>query len=202
MSKVIQNNVLFILMIYIQVLSICAQIFFQFLVEEFCEFFCFCRGYLGPGGLSENLTFPNCTGGAAGYIDRLLLGTDHIFQYPSAKWTYNTNMPFDPEGLLGILTSIITVILGLQAGKIFINCPTKWQRLVRFAVWTLLTGLLGGILCNFSQNAGWIPVNKNLWSLSYVLVLASMAFALLALFYLVIDEFDWWSGTPFYQAGM
>lgn len=34
-----------------------------------------------------------------------------------------------------------------------------------------------------------------------VFVSASMAFALLLAFYLVIDEFNWWSGTTLYQAG-
>lgn len=41
-------------------------------------------GYLGPGGIGDLGEFPNCTGGAAGYIDRLLLGDDHIYQHPSS----------------------------------------------------------------------------------------------------------------------
>ncbi|KAM7282345.1 TELO2-interacting protein 1 homolog isoform X2 [Ixodes scapularis] len=38
------------------------------------------RGYLGPGGLHLNGSHFNCTGGAAGYIDRTLLGGSHIYQ--------------------------------------------------------------------------------------------------------------------------
>lgn len=41
-------------------------------------------GYLGPGGIGDLGKYPNCTGGAAGYIDRLLLGEDHIYQHPSS----------------------------------------------------------------------------------------------------------------------
>lgn len=41
-------------------------------------------GYLGPGGIGDLGKYPNCTGGAAAYIDRLLLGDDHLYQHPSS----------------------------------------------------------------------------------------------------------------------
>lgn len=45
-------------------------------------------------------SYKNCMGGAAGYIDKLILGTNHIYQHPTAKKIYNSTA-FDPEGLLG-----------------------------------------------------------------------------------------------------
>lgn len=42
------------------------------------------RGYLGPGGIGDLGKHPNCTGGAAGYIDRVLLGDSHLYQHPSS----------------------------------------------------------------------------------------------------------------------
>jgi heparan-alpha-glucosaminide N-acetyltransferase len=42
--------------------------------------------------------FKNCTGGAAGYIDKLVFGTDHIYQHPTAQKWYFTEEPYDPEG--------------------------------------------------------------------------------------------------------
>lgn len=45
----------------------------------------FFRGYLGPGGLTAYSKYPNCTGGAAAYIDRLVLGTAHIYQWPTCR---------------------------------------------------------------------------------------------------------------------
>ena len=42
-------------------------------------------GYLGPGGISENSLYSNCTGGAAQYVDRLVLGERHIYQNPTFK---------------------------------------------------------------------------------------------------------------------
>lgn len=48
----------------------------------FCSYF---SGYLGPGGLSEGGKHYNCTGGAASYIDRMVLGTNHIYNHPTPK---------------------------------------------------------------------------------------------------------------------
>ena len=39
----------------------------------------FSSGYLGPGGLHDRGKHFNCSGGAAGYIDRLVLGDKHIY---------------------------------------------------------------------------------------------------------------------------
>lgn len=43
------------------------------------------RGYLGPGGIGDMGLYPNCTGGAAGFIDRWLLGEKHMYQNPSSQ---------------------------------------------------------------------------------------------------------------------
>ena len=69
-------------------------------------------GYIGPGGLHENGLHENCTGGAAGLIDRLILGENHVYQSPTCKDTYLTQVPYDPEGLLGCLTSCVLTYLG------------------------------------------------------------------------------------------
>lgn len=61
-----------------------------------------CRGYNGPGGYHNERKYFNCTGGAAGYIDRIVLGVNHIYQYPTIKRIYQSQ-PFDPEGLLGYI---------------------------------------------------------------------------------------------------
>jgi heparan-alpha-glucosaminide N-acetyltransferase len=63
---------------------------------------CFNSGYLGPGGKHDDWVAPECSGGAAGYIDRLLLGTKHLFQNSDARRVYG-GVPTDPEGLLGKL---------------------------------------------------------------------------------------------------
>ncbi|XP_054719973.1 heparan-alpha-glucosaminide N-acetyltransferase-like isoform X1 [Uloborus diversus] len=160
------------------------------------------RGYLGPGGLHDGAKHFNCTGGAAGFIDRLLLQESHLYQHPSSKPIYQFTLPHDPEGILGFLTSIFLVFLGLQAGKILL-CYKDWKnRVTRWMTWGLTLGILAGILCLFSKNDGYIPVNKNLWSVSFIFATGSLAFILLSICYLMIDVQNWWTGAPFYYAGM
>lgn len=60
---------------------------------------------------------------------------------------------------------------------------------------------MAGFLCDFSKEEGWIPLNKNLWSLSYVLLCSSLAFLFLSILLFTIDKKTWWNGAPFYQVG-
>lgn len=63
------------------------------------------RGYIGPGGLADYSAHPNCTGtlicavssdliisagGAAGYIDKMVFGENHMYQNPTCKEMYQT----------------------------------------------------------------------------------------------------------------
>ncbi len=75
-------------------------------------------GYIGPGGKHDYGKYQNCTGGkilynrifihlffiifsfvgAAGYIDRLILGISHLYDQPTCQEIYDTKIPYDPEG--------------------------------------------------------------------------------------------------------
>ena len=59
------------------------------------------RGYLGPGGLDEHGQHVNCTGGAAGYIDRKVFGDSHIYQNPTCKVSPVTEMLWLSLGCAG-----------------------------------------------------------------------------------------------------
>ncbi|XP_077206986.1 heparan-alpha-glucosaminide N-acetyltransferase-like isoform X2 [Paroedura picta] len=121
------------------------------------------RGYLGPGGIGDYGMYRNCTGGAAGYIDKWLLGENHIYRHPTCKELYKTTQPFDPEGILGTINSIVMAFFGLQAGKIILMYRQQpWSILKRFLIWAILLGIVSAILSNFTQNKGIIPINKNL----------------------------------------
>nr|CAI5862246.1 unnamed protein product [Callosobruchus analis] len=157
-------------------------------------------GYLGPGGLHQNRSYENCTGGATGYIDELILGT-HRYQYPTIYHVYEAR-PFDPEGILGCLTTILQAYLGVQAGVTLLVYKKHSQRLFRWLLWGIIVGALGGALCGFSKEDGLIPVNKNLWSLSFVLVTSCFAFSFLSLCYVLVDYKKIWTGKPFLFAGM
>jgi heparan-alpha-glucosaminide N-acetyltransferase len=158
-------------------------------------------GYIGPGGLHENASHVNCTGGAAGYLDRKILGITHLDQNPTCKEMYETKVPHDPEGLLGSLTSCLMTYLGVIAGHIFIHYKEPPKRVLRFISYGIVYGTITLILTKASRDDGWIPINKNLWSLSFILGMAGASLLVLTFFYLLIDVKGWYTGVPFIYPG-
>lgn len=161
-------------------------------------------GYLGPGGIDllvNGTGSPNCIGGAAGEVDRFILTSAHLYQNPTAKQVYHAGA-FDPEGVLGSMTSVFQVFLGLQAGMTLQAFTSHRSRIIRWLVWAAITGIIGAGLSSASMNDGVIPLNKNLWSLSFVMVTSCFAFFLLSVCYVLVDIIGVWTGAPFFQAGM
>ncbi|XP_025412388.1 heparan-alpha-glucosaminide N-acetyltransferase isoform X2 [Sipha flava] len=157
------------------------------------------KGYLGPGGLYNKSSNVNCTGGAAGYIDRLVFGEHHM--YPGSSKSVYQSIPFDPEGILSTLTNVLLVYMGVHAGRIILCYQYTNERIKRWIAWTIVLGLTGGILCNFSKEDGLIPFNKNLFSLSYTFITGSSAFLLFIMLFLIIEHWRLWSGSPFCEIG-
>ncbi|UJR37519.1 hypothetical protein I4U23_030221 [Adineta vaga] len=160
------------------------------------------RGYTGPGGKHRHAMYQNCTGGIAGYLDRTILGSSHIYDYPTCRDIYQTQLPYDPEGLLGILSGIFLCYLGAHAG----HCFAYSTRVIRTcALWIgsgLICGFFGLLLSEGGQSNSWIPINKNLWSLSFIFVLASLAFIILTILYLLVDVYQLFTGEPWLWLGM
>lgn len=159
------------------------------------------RGYLGPGGIGDNGLYADCPGGAAGYLDRYIFGDSHIFHDPTCRATYNCPS-YDPEGFLGTFTSIFLTYLGVQAGRVLVYYSSAAQRTSRWLLWAAVLGSISIGLCGGTQNGGVIPINKNLWSLSFVLAMAAAGFVLLTAMYALIDVFRLWSGAPLVSLGM
>lgn len=156
---------------------------------------------MGPGGKHNLLFKPNCIGGATGYIDRLIMGESHLYQRSAAKVLYESQ-PFDPEGVFGCLLTIVHVFFGVQTGMTLI-VHTNWlERLKRWLLWALCLGILAGALTLFSSDDGVIPINKHMWSLSFVFATSSLALILLSICYVLVDVRKFWSGCPFHYAGM
>jgi len=162
------------------------------------------QGYRGPGGLhdwSPDRNHSGCIGGITGYIDKAFFTKEHIYGNPTARGVYGAS-EFDPEGIFGTLTTIFQVWLGYQAGYTLQVYSDHKNRIGRWMAWSTVTGVIGAILCGGSQNGGLVPVNKNLWSISFVMVTSCFAFALLSFLYVIIDVKNWWKGQPFFYAGM
>jgi len=161
------------------------------------------RGYLGPGGIHDYMQHQNCTGGVTGYIDRQVITEAHMYQYERIRNVYDS-LVFDPEGLFGCLLTIVQVFLGVQCGVTLLAYPTAKDRLQRWLSWAVGLAAITAILTLFSVDNGIIPINKNLWSLSFVTVTSSLAFLLLSLVYFLVDVRnigdDFW--TIFLYPGM
>jgi heparan-alpha-glucosaminide N-acetyltransferase len=161
------------------------------------------RAYFGPGGIHDLGTHANCTGGVTGYIDRQFFGIEHMYNHARIRKVYDA-LVFDPEGLFGCLTTFLQVFLGVQSGMIFLTFPNPSDRIARFLSWgaTLLVITFGLTIGTWTQ--GIIPINKNLWSLSFVTLTSGFAFFLLALIYFIADVRklgdDFW--TIFLYPGM
>jgi predicted acyltransferase len=103
----------------------------------------------------------------------------------------------DPEGILSTIPAIGTCLLGVFTGERLRSSRSSSQKLVGM----LAVGVVGvtlGKLWGYE-----FPINKNLWTSSYVLFAAGLALLLLGFCYWTIDIKGWkaW-GKPFMMMGM
>jgi predicted acyltransferase len=121
------------------------------------------------------------------YIDRALLG-GHLWS-ESKTW--------DPEGLLSTLPAIATALIGILAGE--------WLRSERRGVRKVLGLVIAGAVLMLAGRLlhPYFPINKNLWTSTFVLFTGGFAMLLLAMCYWVVDLRGWkkWA-APFLVFGM
>ena len=121
-----------------------------------------------PGGVAPNLE-PETNLGA--WLDRTIFGA-HLW-VSSKTW--------DPEGLLSSLPAVGTTLLGYLAGTLFRRDLAPAEILKRLVVsGTLMTA--SGLIWDTV-----FPINKSLWTSSYVLFTAGLASLILAGFYWIAD---------------
>ena len=93
---------------------------------------------------------------------------------------------YDPEGLVSTIPAIVTAMLGMFTGS-FVKKKeySKGQKTIwMFIAAAVLLGL--GLLWNTV-----FPINKKLWTSSFVLVVGAYSVAMFALFYLIMDVLGW-----------
>ncbi|OKH39691.1 DUF5009 domain-containing protein [[Phormidium ambiguum] IAM M-71] len=130
-------------------------------------------------------------GNLGAWIDRLIITTAHLYKGDGY------NAMGDPEGLFSTLPAIATTLLGYFTGN--------WLRKQNPNTRTSINLALIGIICLF---IGWnwglfFPINKKLWTSSYVLFTTGWAIGLLAGCYELIEvrELRRW-GKPFEILGL
>jgi predicted acyltransferase len=107
------------------------------------------------------------------WLDRTVLTEPHLWK---------TSRTWDPEGLLGTLPALGTGLLGLLAGQwLRWPSPARLSKSVGLALAGGLVVVIGLIWNN------WFPINKALWTSSYVLFAGGLALELLALLYWLCD---------------
>ncbi|ETV99365.1 hypothetical protein, variant [Aphanomyces invadans] len=159
-------------------------------------------GYFGPGGLGDGGLYANCTGGAHLLVDLTIFGESYMGTGGTQASVYDTNGPWDPEGALNWLMVSFMAYIGYVVGGLFLQA-TNWKHKIGTLVSVgVVLALVGLALCEFKKNGGFIPINKNLWSLSFVLAVSGLACGALAVVYLLVDHFAVWGGTPFRENGM
>ncbi|MGB5371316.1 MAG: heparan-alpha-glucosaminide N-acetyltransferase domain-containing protein [Flavobacteriaceae bacterium] len=117
----------------------------------------------------------------ANYIDLQVLGT-HMWK-----------ADYDPEGLLSTIPAIVSALLGIFAGLILTSKQSKKA--------TLLMGMGGSFLIIGHLWDLFFPINKALWTSSFVLVTAGWANLVLALIYYLTDVKKIQFGSLFRYAG-
>ena len=120
-------------------------------------------------------------GNVAAYFDRLIFSSHHLY-----------TSSYDPEGLLSTLPAIATALLGNLLGVWLLTGGNPKQ---------FLTGTLMAAFVLLTLGWFWglsFPINKALWTSSYVLWTGGLALFIYALCYGWVDVKQWQLGTRFF----
>lgn len=127
-------------------------------------------------------TFDRATNNWSNFIDLKVFGK-HMWQ-----------PDYDPEGLLGTLPSVATCILGVLIGKFLdSNTSNKAGKLLGVGMIGIVSGYLWAEV---------FPINKALWSSSFVLATAGYGTLILGIIYYIVDVKQIHFGAIFKYAGM
>ena len=121
-----------------------------------------------PGFAAGDLTKE---GSLASYVDRVVFGP-HIWKQGKV---------YDPEGILSTIPAIATTLFGILAGHWFRSERTHYEKVAGLFVAGAVCVMIGWAWNPF------FPINKALWTSSYVFFTAGLALQLLALCYWLID---------------
>lgn len=112
-------------------------------------------------------------GQGAGAIDIAIAGENHIY--------HGFGIPFDPEGLLGMLSGSCTLLMGFLLGNLIRTHENKIEVVTKLYTIGLISVAAGYVWGN------WLPIIKALWTGSYVLYAGGWSTIMLAFFIYFID---------------
>lgn len=115
--------------------------------------------------------------------DLKLFGYDHLYH----------KSPVDPEGLLGTISSTAHVLLGFYCGRIIKRSETLEKKIIGLFMVGIIAIVLGYLL------SYGLPLNKRIWSPSYVLVTCGLAASLQAMLVTIIDVWQYKRWIPIFR---
>ncbi|TQV78924.1 DUF1624 domain-containing protein [Exilibacterium tricleocarpae] len=124
-------------------------------------------GGLYAGGGYDLLTNP------ARALDLAVLGESHMWKLDGVA--------FDPEGLLSTLPALVTTLIGYEITRVLCRDPNPYRRV------KILCGAGAGLVLAGLIWHLWLPINKSLWTPSFVLLSGGMAMLTLAVCIAVAD---------------
>lgn len=111
-------------------------------------------------------------------VDKAVLGVQHMYHDVDAA---GNRIAFDPEGLLSTIPSIAHVLIGFLFGKIIVENKDNNVRVQKLLIWGTVLAF-SGLLLQYG-----CPINKKIWSSTFVLTTTGFAAQLLGLLIWIID---------------
>lgn len=106
-------------------------------------------------------------------FDLAILGSNHMYTMRGVS--------FEPEGLLSTIPAMVNMLLGFELTRYLTSIKNKESSVLKLA-------LIGGVAIGFGALWGLVlPINKSLWTSSYVIYTTGFACLLLAAFIWLID---------------
>lgn len=139
-------------------------------------FLLFAFGGNDPLGMQGNIGFT---------IDKWLLGESHLY--------HGEGVAFDPEGLLSTLPAVANVVAGFVVGRFLQQKGNTWEALGKL--------LIAGALLLFAAYC-WntvFPINKKLWTSSFVLHTVGLDCIIIAIIIYIIDFRKFTRWTYFFE---
>lgn len=114
------------------------------------------------------------------YLDILILGEAHIYG--------GMGLPFDPEGLLSTLPAAVTLLSGFWLGEYLRRPIDHQEKLSNLSVVGIILFVSGSMLSLIE------PINKQLWTVSYVITMDGLAVMMIVVSSYLIDvkKLDFW----------
>jgi predicted acyltransferase len=118
-------------------------------------------------------------------LDLMILGAKHLYQ--------GEGIAFDPEGILSTIPSVVNVLAGYLTARFISQKGNGYETIARLMI-------TGSIVLLAAQWADlFVPINKKLWTISYVFQTVGLDLLILPIIIFVIEHLGEKRWTPFFE---